>query len=69
VHTDAYKDYIRKAELDEIEDTMGRSAFDGMQTANQALGKLVEEGRVEAEDDLTQSPNPDDLGQALRGGT
>jgi twitching motility protein PilT len=69
VHTDACKDYIRKAELDEIEDTKGRSAFDGMQTANQALAKPVEEGRVEAEDDLNQSPMPDDLGQALLGRT
>jgi twitching motility protein PilT len=69
VNTDACKDYILKAELDEIEDIMGRSAFDGMQTANQALARLVEEGRVETENALTQSLKPNELDQALWGGT
>jgi twitching motility protein PilT len=69
INTDACKDYILKGELDEIEDIMGRSAFDGMQTANQALLKLVEDGRVEAEDALAQSLRPNELAQALRGRT
>jgi len=69
INTDACKDYILKGELDEIEDIMGRSAFDGMQTANQALLKLVEEGLVEAEDALAQSLRPNELAQALRGRT
>ena len=69
INTDACKDYILKGELDEIEDIMGRSAFDGMQTSNQALLKLVEDGRVEAEDALAQSLKPNELAQALRGRT
>jgi twitching motility protein PilT len=69
INTDACKDYILKGDLDEIEDIMGRSAFDGMQTSNQALLKLVEDGRVEAEDALAQSLKPNELEQALRGRT
>jgi twitching motility protein PilT len=69
INTDACKDYILKGDLDEIEDIMGRSAFDGMQTSNQALRKLVEDGRVEAEDALAQSLKPNELEQALRGRT
>ncbi len=38
-----------------------------MQTANQALQKLVEAGRVEAADALAQSLRPNELAQALRG--
>jgi twitching motility protein PilT len=48
---------------------MGRSTFDGMQTSNQALLKLVESGRVAAEDALAQSLKPNELAQALRGRT
>ncbi|MFM7240364.1 MAG: type IV pilus twitching motility protein PilT [Cyanobium sp.] len=69
INTDACKDYILKGDLDEIEDIMGRSALVGMQTSNQALLKLVEDGRVEAEDALAQSLRPNELAQALRGGT
>ncbi|MFM7453699.1 MAG: type IV pilus twitching motility protein PilT [Cyanobium sp.] len=69
INTDACKDYIFKGDLDEIEDIMGRSALVGMQTSNQALLKLVEDGRVEAEDALAQSLRPNELAQALRGGT
>ena len=52
-----------------VEEIMSRSAFDGMQTANQALLKLVQDGRVEAEDALAQSLKPNELAQALRGRT
>jgi twitching motility protein PilT len=69
VNTDACRDYILQGALDEIEDIMGRSGFDGMQTANQSLLKLVEEGRVEPEDALAQSLRPSELAQALRGRT
>lgn len=69
INTDACKDYIQRGELDEIEEIMNRSAFDGMQTANQALLKLVQDGRVEAEDALAQSLKPNELAQALRGRT
>jgi twitching motility protein PilT len=69
INTDACKDYIQRGELDEIEEIMSRSAFDGMQTSNQGLLKLVEEGKVEAEDALAQSLKPNELAQALRGRT
>ena len=69
INTDACKDYIQRGELDEIEEIMSRSAFDGMQTSNQGLLKLVEEGKVKAEDALAQSLKPNELAQALRGRT
>ncbi|MBM5791849.1 MAG: type IV pili twitching motility protein PilT, partial [Cyanobacteria bacterium M_surface_10_m1_298] len=67
INTDACKDYIQRGELEAIEEIMSRSGFDGMQTANQALQKLVEAGRVEAADALAQSLRPNELAQALRG--
>jgi twitching motility protein PilT len=67
INTEACKDYIQRAELDEIEEIMRRSRFDGMQTSNQALQALVEEGRVEPEDALAQSLKPSELAMALRG--
>ena len=69
INTDACKDYIQRGELDEIEKIMKRSAFDGMQTANQALQQLVETNRVTPEDALAQSLMPNELAQALRGRT
>jgi len=67
INTDACKDYIERGLLDEIEEIMERSSFDGMQTANQSLIKLVEAGRVESGDALAQSLKPNELAQALRG--
>ncbi len=69
VNTDACKDYIQRGELDEIEEIMARSGFDGMQTANQALQSLVEQGKVKPEDAIAQSLRPNELAQALRGRT
>ena len=69
INTDACKDYIQRGELDEIEEIMRRSGFDGMQTANQSLQQLVEEGRVTAEDAIAQSLKPNELAQSLRGRT
>ena len=69
INTDACRDYIQRGELDEIEEIMGRSSFDGMQTSNESLLKLVQAGRVEAEDALAQSLKPNELAQALRGRT
>jgi len=67
INTDACKDYIQRGELAEIEEIMARSGFDGMQTANQNLQRLVEQGRVAADDALAQSLRPNELAQALRG--
>ena len=67
VNTDACRDYIQRGALDEIEEIMQRSSFDGMQTSNQALASLVEAGRVNADDALAQSAKPAELAQRLRG--
>ena len=69
INTDACKDYIVRGELEAIEEIMGRSGFDGMQTANQALQQLVEAGQCSADDALAQSLRPNELAQALRGRT
>jgi twitching motility protein PilT len=67
INTDACKDYIKKGALDDVEDIMQRSEFDGMMTANQSLQRLVESGQVEAEKAIAVSPRPNELSQALRG--
>ncbi len=67
INTDACKDYIQRGALDEVEEIMERSSFDGMVTTNQALQNLVEAGRVEAEAALAVSLKPNELAQALRG--
>ena len=69
INTDACRDYIVKGDLDQIEEIMSRSAFDGMQTANQSLAKLVEDGRVSSEEAMHHSQRPGELAQTLRGRT
>ena len=69
INTDACRDYIMRGELDEIEAIMNRSAFDGMQTANQALARLVQEGKATAEEVISHSLRPGELAQTLRGRT
>ena len=67
INTDACKDYIQRGDLDEIEEIMQRSGFDGMVTSNQSLQKLVEGGRIEAETAIAVSLRPNELAQAPRG--
>jgi len=67
INTDACKDYIQRGALDEVEEIMERSGFDGMVTTNQSLQALVEAGRVEAEQAVAASLKPNELAQALRG--
>ena len=67
INTDACKDYIQRGSLDEVEEIMVRSGFDGMVTINQSLQKLVEEDRVDAEQAVAMSLKPNELAQALRG--
>lgn len=69
VNTDACRDYIMSGELDQIEEIMSRSGFDGMQTANQALARLVQSGQASAEEVLQHSLRPGELAQTLRGRT
>ena len=67
VNTDACKDYIQRGALDEVEEIMERSGFDGMVTTNQSLQALVEAGRVEPDKAVAVSLKPNELAQALRG--
>ena len=67
INTEACKDYIKKGALDDVEDIMQRSEFDGMMTSNQSLQRLVESGQVEADRALAVSSRPNELTQALRG--
>jgi len=69
INNETCRDYIMRGELDEIEAIMNRSAFDHMQTANQALARLVQEGRATAEDAISHSLRPGELAQTLRGRT
>ena len=67
INTDACKDYIQRGSLDEVEEIMERSGFDGMVTINQSLQKLVEEDLVDAEQAVAMRLKPNELAQALRG--
>ena len=67
INTDACRDYIQRGKLDEVEEIMKRSGFDGMTTANQGLLVLVEKGRVAPEDAKAASFKPNELAQAFRG--
>ena len=67
LNTDAVKDYIRRGEIEEIEQLMPRCTFDGMCTMNQSLYKLYEAGRITEETALEMSPKPNEMAQALRG--
>jgi len=67
INTDACKDYIQRGALDEVEEIMERSGFDGMVTTNQSLQKLVEDDRIDAEEAVAMSLKPNELAQALRG--
>ena len=67
VNTEACKDYIQRGQLDDVEEIMERSGFDGMVTTNQSLLQLVESERVLAELALEVSPKANELAQAIRG--
>ncbi len=67
INTDAIKDYIRRGDLDEIEQIMPNCGFDGMCTMNQSLYKLYEEGRITEEVALEMSPKTNEMAQMLRG--
>ena len=67
INTDTCRNSIISGELDAIDAIMNRSAPDGMQTANQSLARLVEEGRATAEAVISNSNRPGELEQTLRG--
>ena len=67
INTEACKDYIQRGDLDEVEEIMERSGFDGMVTSNQSLLNLVEAERIEPKDAIAVSLKPNELSQAIRG--
>jgi twitching motility protein PilT len=67
INTDAIRDYIRRGDLDEIEQIIPRCTFDGMCSMNQSLYQLYEAGRVTEETALEMSPRPNEMAQMLRG--
>ena len=67
INTDACKDYIQRGALDEVEEIMERSGFDGMVTTNQSLLALVEADRIDGKEAVAVSLKPNELAQALRG--
>ncbi len=69
INTETCRHSIISGKLDEIDAIMNRSAFDGMQTANQSLARLVQEGRATAEAVISISNRPGELEQTLRGST
>ena len=54
-------------ELDEVEEIMERSGFDGIVTTNQSLLALVEADRIDDTEAVAVSLKPNELAQALRG--
>jgi twitching motility protein PilT len=67
VNTDAIRDYIKRGAVDEIENIIPRSSFDGMCSMNQSLFRLYEEGRITEETAIEHSPKPNEMAQMLRG--
>ena len=65
--TDARWDYIQRGSLDEVEEIMSRSSFDGMVTANKSLQALVEAGSVNSDRAIEVILKPNELAQELRG--
>jgi twitching motility protein PilT len=50
-----------------VEALIPQSTYDGMQTMNQALFALYEEGRISAEVAIEASPRQNEMSQMLRG--
>jgi twitching motility protein PilT len=67
INTHSCRDYLERGDLDAIEEIMARSSFDGMQTLNQSLLNLVNEGRTLPEEALIHSLKRAELAQSLRG--
>ncbi|MBD1830511.1 PilT/PilU family type 4a pilus ATPase [Microcoleus vaginatus GB1-A2] len=68
VNTPAMHDYLMKGADDEASRLMEHDTYEGMQIINQALYKLVLEGRVTIEEAAKTSPEASDLDRRLRTG-
>ncbi len=61
LNTQLIGDYIRKGEIHEIKPVMKRSREVGMQTFDQALFDLYENGEITYQDALKSADSPNDL--------
>ncbi|HBK98279.1 MAG TPA: type IV pili twitching motility protein PilT [Microcoleaceae bacterium UBA10368] len=68
VNTPAMHDYLMKGDEDEAFRLMEHDTYEGMQLINQALYKVVLEGRVTIEEAAKASPDASDLDRRLRTG-
>ena len=68
VNTDTVRDFIERGENDEIEAQIKDGAFYGMNTRNQSIFKLFEEGRITEETALEASLKKSEMAIMLRGG-
>lgn len=68
INTDTIRDFIHRDETDEIEAQIKDGAFYGMNTRNQSIFKLFEEGRITEETALEASLNKSEMAIMLRGG-
>jgi len=68
VNTPAMQEYLMKGADDEAFRLMEHDTYEGMQVINQALYKLVMEGRITIEEAAKSSPEASDLDRRLRTG-
>lgn len=68
INNDTIRDFIHRDETDEIEAQLKDGAFYGMNTRNQSIFKLFEEGRITEETALEASLKKSEMAIMLRGG-
>ncbi|MGF1577157.1 MAG: PilT/PilU family type 4a pilus ATPase [Cyanophyceae cyanobacterium] len=66
-NTDAIRDYIHRGAVDEIEELLFADSYEGMQTMNQSLFNLYQEGRITEDVCMDAAPKPNEMAQWLRG--
>ncbi len=67
INTPAIKDWIHKGEIEEIQTSIPKSGYYGMQSMNQALQQLYQQGRITEETALAMSPDPLQMRRLLVG--
>ena len=67
VNTETMKDYIKSSKYEDMHNLMQQGEYDGMNTTNQSLFELYEEGRISEETALERSPTPNEMAMMLRG--
>ena len=67
VNTETMKDYIKSSKYEDMHNLMQQGEYDGMNTTNQSLFELYQEGRITEETALECSPTPNEMAMMLRG--